>query len=172
MTTKTAIRNRLLETRLALSADQVVAKTSFINRQLQSVLQADEVSILHYYESLSRLHEIDVSPYINYLIKQVKDIQLYTSRKIAGVWETINLNGEVVDASIRYTSVIVPMIGFDTNLHRLGYGGGYYDRLLLKQPHARKVGVCFEFGKCMQLPHSIHDIPMDIIITERQLYLK
>ena len=61
--------------------------------------------------------------------------------------------------------VIVPMLGFDHELYRLGHGGGYYD-LYLKDMNALKIGVAFSIQKLEELPREAWDIPMDIIITE------
>lgn len=62
---------------------------------------------------------------------------------------------------------IVPMIAFDAKGHRLGYGAGYYDRFLKKNPHIIKIGISFS---CQEEPH-IHsgpnDIQMDYIVTEQ-----
>lgn len=62
--------------------------------------------------------------------------------------------------------IIVPMLGFDGALHRLGYGGGYYDRLLARQATARKIGLCYDLGRLEQLPVEPHDQPLDAVITE------
>ena len=63
------------------------------------------------------------------------------------------------------------MLGFNSKaLHRIGYGGGYYDKFLATQPQAQKIGVCFEQGKLAQIPAELHDIPLDVIITENHIY--
>jgi 5,10-methenyltetrahydrofolate synthetase len=63
------------------------------------------------------------------------------------------------------------MLGFDPKtLHRIGYGGGYYDKFLAGQPEAKKVGVCYEAGKTGQIPMESHDIALDMVVTENQVY--
>ncbi len=64
--------------------------------------------------------------------------------------------------------VVVPGIAFDSAGNRLGYGGGYYDRFLLDIPRAWKIGVCYDMQLVDSLPRASHDIPVDVIITERQ----
>jgi 5,10-methenyltetrahydrofolate synthetase len=67
----------------------------------------------------------------------------------------------------------VPLLGFDTKtLHRIGYGGGYYDRFLATQSQSLKIGICFEQGKLAELPADRHDIPLDTVITETAVYKK
>lgn len=65
--------------------------------------------------------------------------------------------------------IIVPGVVFDQHCHRIGRGGGYYDRFLLKHPQAKKIGVCYSFQlKKHGVPHSLRDRKMDRIITPLQ----
>lgn len=63
--------------------------------------------------------------------------------------------------------VLIPGVAFDLQGHRLGYGGGYYDRLLpLLAPQAAKVAGAFDLQIVEAVPHARHDLPVDIIVTE------
>lgn len=64
--------------------------------------------------------------------------------------------------------VIVPMVAFDREKNRLGYGGGYYDRFLAKTDAVR-VGIAFSEQESDKLIGEPTDIPMDIIITEKEV---
>lgn len=64
--------------------------------------------------------------------------------------------------------VIVPGVAFDLRLNRLGFGGGYYDRFL-KSVRAKKIGVCFDFQIADGIVAADHDIPMDMIVTEKRV---
>ena len=59
---------------------------------------------------------------------------------------------------------LIPGIAFDRSLHRLGRGKGYYDRLL-QNTTAKKAGLCFDFQLFDTVPHTTHDIAMDILFT-------
>ncbi len=63
---------------------------------------------------------------------------------------------------------IVPLLAFDRSGYRLGYGKGYYDRLLANSP-VTTIGVGFAAQEIAALPHEAHDIALDWIITEREL---
>ena len=63
---------------------------------------------------------------------------------------------------------IVPLLAFDRRGYRLGYGKGYYDRLLAASP-TTTVGVGFAAQEIAALPDQAHDIPLDWIVTEREL---
>ncbi len=62
---------------------------------------------------------------------------------------------------------IVPGIAFDRSGYRLGWGKGYYDRLLAGVS-ATKIGLAYSFQIVSRLPHTGYDIPMDIVITEHE----
>ena len=69
--------------------------------------------------------------------------------------------------------ILVPGLAFDDTGFRIGYGGGYYDRLLaeLKAASIPVTTVGLAFGVCrpITLPHEAHDIPTDYVIDERRL---
>jgi len=61
--------------------------------------------------------------------------------------------------------IIVPGVAFDRAGHRLGRGGGFYDRLL-PQYQAVRVGICFDFQCLETVPSEPHDCNVDRLITE------
>ena len=68
--------------------------------------------------------------------------------------------------------LLIPLVGFDDQLNRLGYGGGYYDRYLSKIEDNKKIikiGVGFSFQKIKNIPINKHDIKLDYIITEKKI---
>jgi 5-formyltetrahydrofolate cyclo-ligase len=67
--------------------------------------------------------------------------------------------------------LLVPLLGFDKDGYRLGYGGGYFDRTLAAYPMRPKtIGVGFEIGRLETIHPQTHDIPMDMIVTERGVF--
>ncbi|WP_456369776.1 5-formyltetrahydrofolate cyclo-ligase [Thermodesulfatator atlanticus] len=66
--------------------------------------------------------------------------------------------------------IILPGVAFDKKGGRLGYGGGFYDRLLEQAPQAIKVALGFGCQLCDELPLEAHDVPADVIITEEGLH--
>lgn len=59
--------------------------------------------------------------------------------------------------------VILPGLAFDPSGHRLGYGGGYYDRFLAEEPHHPTIALCFDFQMLPQLETEPHDISADTV---------
>lgn len=71
----------------------------------------------------------------------------------------------------RLDCVMVPGVAFDRNGGRLGNGAGYYDRLLKSvRADAVLIGVCFESQLVEQVVTEVHDVSMDIVMTEKTLY--
>lgn len=71
---------------------------------------------------------------------------------------------------IRPRVVIVPLVGFDRRMGRLGYGGGYYDRTLAVLRAAGPVtaiGFAHSVQEFPELPLEATDAPLDLIVTER-----
>lgn len=64
--------------------------------------------------------------------------------------------------------VIVPGIVFDTRGHRVGYGLGFYDRLL-KKVKCPKIGLAYEFQIVEQIPKEDFDVPCDTVVTEERV---
>lgn len=62
--------------------------------------------------------------------------------------------------------VVVPAVAYDRKGKRLGRGKGFYDRFL-KDTHATKVGVGYEFQLLDEIPAEPHDVAMDIIVTQK-----
>ena len=68
-------------------------------------------------------------------------------------------------------AILVPMLGFDEQGYRLGYGGGYYDRTLTAiNPRPLVIGVAFEILRLENFHHRPHDIAVDFIVTEAGIY--
>jgi 5-formyltetrahydrofolate cyclo-ligase len=68
--------------------------------------------------------------------------------------------------------VLVPLLAFDAQGWRLGYGGGFYDRTLDElrgNPQVRSVGVAFNAQKVAEVPRDAFDRPLDGILTETGL---
>ena len=89
---------------------------------------------------------------------------LYVSK--FGTLEPKNSNKEIIPDLI-----MVPLVAFDNQLNRIGYGKGYYDRILKKISKIKKktifLGIAYSFQKCRRVPVNKHDFRLDYIFTEQ-----
>ncbi len=63
--------------------------------------------------------------------------------------------------------LFVPLLAFDDNGNRLGYGGGYYDDFLVNHPLAKKIGIFYPFQEVEHVPLEPHDLKLDEILVNK-----
>jgi len=68
--------------------------------------------------------------------------------------------------------LLIPLVAFDKNLNRLGYGGGYYDRLIKKLSKKKKIikiGLAITKQKIDKVPINVYDQKLDYIVTNKYI---
>ena len=83
-----------------------------------------------------------------------------------GIPEPVGLEPE----EIRDGLVILPGLAFDRERHRIGYGGGYYDRFLAEHPRCRTAAVAYELQVLPEVPWTDRDAVPEALITETGIY--
>ena len=79
----------------------------------------------------------------------------------AGIPEPI-ADGPVADDDTAL--VLMPGLAFDPAGHRIGYGGGFYDKFLAAEPNHPTLALCYEFQMLPELHTEEHDIPVDTVL--------
>ena len=78
---------------------------------------------------------------------------------------------EPTSKKLRYPDILlVPLVAFDKNLNRIGYGGGFYDRYINKIKKTKKIitiGLAYSFQKVKEISINKHDIKLDFIISDK-----
>lgn len=99
-------------------------------------------------------------------LAEVSDLATLTAG-FRGILEPpgVAIGPEIVDVAL------VPGVAFDPHGGRLGQGGGHYDRLLpLLTDRATRIGVAFSLQVVPVLPLEDHDVPMDVVVTEKAIH--
>jgi 5-formyltetrahydrofolate cyclo-ligase len=105
--------------------------------------------------------------------KSMAAIKISSFKELApgtfGVLEPPLVESNIVEpASIDV--VIVPGCAFDLRKNRIGYGAGYYDRFFFGiHGSVMKIGVCFDSQIKDNIPSEEHDVPLDILVTEKRI---
>ncbi len=95
----------------------------------------------------------------------VRNLERDVARGYLGIDEPLSHCPSVKLEAIDW--VLVPGVAFDVSGHRIGYGGGYYDRLLPGlRADARRIGGAFELQIVERVPAAAHDLKVDAIVTE------
>ncbi len=80
---------------------------------------------------------------------------------------------EPIKSKIFYPEILfLPLVSYDNNLNRLGYGGGFYDRYIDKIEKNKKIikiGLAFSYQRLKKIPTTQYDKKLDFIITEKEI---
>lgn len=178
---KAALRAELRALRAALSNEERGKKDRCICDSLLSLLDGVKLLLLFYPKGA----EIDLRPVFHeantrgipcafprcgeakgemdfYL---VSDLEALEEGKF-GIREPRKDASPVTD--LTNAIIVVPAFSFDKSGHRIGYGGGYYDRYL-RAHKIRSIGVSYEEFLRDSLPHDGLDASVDTVITEQQI---
>ena len=141
----------------------------------------DLKSIGGYYPSNFEINDLKI---LNFLEKKNYVISLPSIRKNNQMdffrWsnnDPLKINNYGIPEPILLNKVypdilLVPLVGFDNDLNRLGYGGGFYDRYIEKIEKVKKVlkiGLAFSFQKITSIPINQYDKRLDFIVTEKEI---
>ncbi|WP_286925928.1 5-formyltetrahydrofolate cyclo-ligase [Flavobacterium sp. UBA4197] len=183
---KKALRKKYKELRRQLSPDEVEEQSLAIaNRLLQ--LDIWDKTYYHLFLPITEHKEVDTEFILQILAGKDKDIIIsksdFETRKMTHFLLTDNTRirkneyniPEPVDGievpSSKIDVVFVPLLAFDTNGHRVGYGKGFYDTFLAEcRTDIIKVGLSFFEAEAI-IPDTIpQDVQLDYIVTPHQTY--
>jgi 5-formyltetrahydrofolate cyclo-ligase len=154
---KQTLREKYKSLRLGLSPSFVDDRSLEICRRLFEITDWTKVRTVCTYDPVARLREVDIKPLVDTLEYKCPNIKI----------KFLERTSRQPLPRTRFDIIIVPMLAFDKHNHRLGWGSGFYDRFLAKQPQAMKIGVCYRNSLVKHgIPAEPHDIPLDMIITE------
>jgi 5-formyltetrahydrofolate cyclo-ligase len=181
MNEKQQLRKQMLTYRENLEKRVVKRASAHVCRQLVQLSEYIEAEKILFYMAIR--NEIDLLDAMKMAWKDQKQVLL---PRVKGTWmECIEVKQldqlkkgtfgipEPTDGPIvrpdQLDLVVVPGIAFDVQGYRLGYGGGYYDRLFARYPSLTRIGV-LEHGQLVATVHpESHDQPMHILITSQQI---
>jgi 5-formyltetrahydrofolate cyclo-ligase len=187
METKVELRNKYRAKRRRFSVEERETLSLAIVHQVTDYLtKRQELHHIHIFLPIAKLNEIDTIPLIERLLE--KGLDLYTSatdfrtQKMATVKLKAPLDTHMDEFGIpvpvlrepavvdHIQMVLIPLLAYDLEGNRLGYGMGFYDRFLQSLPQqVVKAGVSF-FPPEKMIPSENHDIKLDICFTASKVY--
>ncbi len=183
---KKKLRAELLKKRDSIPSDQKKRKDTAVKKNLfnlkefrnaENVLMyvsfRSEVDTTWYLEEILNLDKKLIVPLVNSKLKTLSLYEIRDTSELASGYMGIPEPAVDDDRLVHLSDIdlaVIPGSGFDTNGNRLGYGGGYYDRLLSKvENHIKAVALAFEEQITDDIPSEPHDIKMDIIVTDKRV---
>jgi 5-formyltetrahydrofolate cyclo-ligase len=154
--TKRELRETLGARRSALSPDEVAAASRAVLEQLQQTVDWWSVRSVHVYRSVAEWGELGTSELVAWLAEKWPEIEV--------VQPTLSKDQSFPEQ--KFELILVPALGFDRDNNRLGLGGGWYDRFVAQQPHARKIGVAYTWALVDDgIPVEPWDMKLDRVVT-------
>ena len=170
-------RERQLAARMALPPDVRAAQTAAIADGLNQIVSTAPGTIISGYWPIKA--EPDLRPWMQEMWERGARVTLPVAiavgqalafrewrpgaRMTRGLW---NIPHPADGAELAPTIALAPLLGFDDDCFRLGYGGGFFDRTLAAlDPRPLAIGVGYATGNLRTIYPQPHDIPMDWIVT-------
>ena len=177
---KKALRKRIAEQKRAMTPEQIEAASQ---RLAERLFQTDAYqNALSIYGYLSYNQEIRTLPILRSAMidgKRVAVPKVYGD-EMRFIWmDDLSLvapgyydipepiaDGPVADDELAL--MLMPGLAFDPEGHRVGYGGGFYDRYLAAHPDHKLVALCYGFQLVDHLDCEAHDIPVHRVIPDEE----
>ena len=185
---KAELRKQMLAMRHALGPEERVRFSEAIGREVMSQAQFKGAATVMAYMTFGS--EFVTQSLINTVLATSKTLvlprvnraenrlELYEVRDLdrdltSGPWGIPEPSAHVCRAIALHSIdfILVPGLGFSARGERLGYGRGFYDRLLVnRHGRTRLVAAAFSVQILESIPTDNHDIPVDMVVTELQTY--
>ncbi len=178
---KDEIRNLVFKKRNKLEKKEVIEKGNIVKEKLFCLDEYKKAKTVMFFLSFGKevytydmVREALEDKSKNVIVPKIKEFEIISCRikdfselvpgayRILEPVEVKEVNPNEIDI------VFVPGIAFDKKGYRIGFGKGYYDRFL-KRTKALKIGLCMDFQIVNEISHREWDVPMDMVITEKQV---
>lgn len=173
---KTALRRQIREKKRAMTDQQIEAASRCLGEKFADTQAYKDAKTIYGY--LPYNQEVRTIPMLERALKEGKRVavpKVYgdemkfiyitdlsrVEKSYAGIPEPIE-DGPVADDPTAL--VLMPGLAFDPQGHRIGYGGGFYDKFLASEPQHPTVALCYGFQMLPVLETEEFDIPVDCVL--------
>ena len=171
--------------------EYLIKRSSIYNRSLKDNIIENKIINLEVYKNAkvvalynSMSTEVDTRKLIEHSLKREKIVLLPKVINNEMKFIKIDKNTKYIKSNFgvmepfnysiykqKMDLIIVPLVAFDENCNRIGYGKGHYDRYL-ENKNTKSIGIAYEEQKCDHIPVEKHDKKIDQIITDKKVYYK
>lgn len=182
---KKAIRAQAMNARLELGESERAQKSTAICASIETIPQYTEAKSILFFMPFKG--EVDISPLLHKAMKLgckcalpkceadrklrlfvLSDLKCDITPGTYGIMEPKDCLSECsVD---EFSVIIMPGVAFDRQGNRIGYGAGYYDRLLASAgKNILTIAPAFSLQIFTQVPQGCYDVPVDFVVTEEEI---
>lgn len=173
---KTTLRRYIREKKRQMAQSEIDFRSALLTRMLLSTAVYRNAKTVYGY--LSYNQEVRTLPFLSQCLRDGKQVAVpkvfgsemrfirmedlsQVSQGYAGIPEPVADGPAAEDPS---ALVLMPGLAFDPMGHRIGYGGGFYDRFLAREPDHPTAALCYDFQMLPYLPTEALDIPVDLVL--------
>lgn len=178
---KTALRRSIREKKRAMTQEQIISASADLGAQFAACALYKQAKTIYGY--LPYNQEVRTVPMLEQALREGKQVAVpkvygdemkficltdlsQVDTGYAGIPEPI-ADAPVADDPTAL--VLMPGLAFDPQGHRIGYGGGFYDKFLAKEPNHPTVALCYGFQMLDALETQDHDIPVDLVLWSKEI---
>ena len=173
---KTELRRRIREKKRAMTPEEIEERSRELGRKFAATEAYRKAKTIYGYMPYNQ--EVRTVPMLRRALEEGKRVAVpkvygddmkfiylddlsQVAKGYAGIPEPV-ADGPV--AQDETALVLMPGLAFDPQGHRIGYGGGFYDRFLAQEPHHPTLALCYEFQMQAHLDTEEFDIPVDTVL--------
>ena len=173
---KKELRRQIREQKRAMTEEEIVARSEALGKLFRASELYQQAKTIYGY--LPYNQEVRTVPMLEQAILDGKQVAVpkvigddmvfiyltdmnQVEKGYAGIPEPIANEPIATDET---ALVLMPGLAFDPQGHRIGYGGGFYDRFLEKEPEHPTLALCYAFQMLEHLETEEHDIPVDCVL--------
>jgi 5-formyltetrahydrofolate cyclo-ligase len=186
--TKKELRDIYLKKRQALSEAEFVKLNQKVCENFFDSIELSSITVLHTFLPIEKTKEPDTWLIINRIQKEFPHIRIAVPRinNQTAIVDNFYLEGPeqlekntwgipepmygIPTPTEKIDAILVPLLAFDREGNRLGYGRGFYDKLLATcRKDCKKIGLSFFPAVEGTLPVAKYDIPLDYVVTPEMM---
>ncbi len=173
---KTALRKQIKEKKRAMTEEQIVAASHRLGELFAASEAYKQARTIYGY--LPYNQEVRTVPMLQKAVEDGKRVAVpkcygdemrfiyledlsQVEKGYCGIPEPI-ADGPV--ANDKTALVLMPGLAFDPQGHRIGYGGGFYDKFLAQEPEHPTIALCYAFQMVEHLETEVFDVPVDTVL--------
>lgn len=173
---KTALRREIREKKKAISTEEIEARSARLGELFAQTDAYRDAKTIYGYMPYNQ--EVRTVPILEQAIRDGKRVAvpkvygdvmkfIYLDDLTQVEKSDMGIPEPIADEPIaddQTALVLMPGLAFDKEGHRIGYGGGFYDKFLMAEPNHPTVALCYEFQMYAHLNTEEFDIPVDLVL--------